>query len=30
VKKSLDGEQVVKKDRNVVKIVDRIEITLRK
>jgi ArsR family transcriptional regulator len=30
VKKSLDREQVVKKDRNVVKIVDRIEITLRK
>ena len=30
VKKSLDGEPVVKKDRNVVKIVDRIEITLRR
>ena len=30
VKKSLGNEQVVKKDRNVVKIVDRIEITLRK
>jgi ArsR family transcriptional regulator len=30
VKKSLDHEQAVKKDRNVVKIVDRIEITLRK
>jgi ArsR family transcriptional regulator len=30
VKKSLNGEQVVKKDRTVVKIVDRIEITLRR
>ena len=30
VKKSLRNEQTVKKDRNVVKIVDRIEITLRK
>jgi ArsR family transcriptional regulator len=30
VKKSLNGEQVVKKDRTVVKVVDRIEITLRR
>ena len=30
VKKSLDGEQVIKKDRTLVKSVNRIEITLRK
>jgi len=29
VKKSLDGEQVIKKDRTLVKSVNRIEITLR-
>ena len=30
VKKSLDGEQVIKKDRTLVKSANRIEITLRK
>ncbi|MGZ8459074.1 MAG: ArsR/SmtB family transcription factor [Candidatus Deferrimicrobiaceae bacterium] len=30
MKKSLDGEQVIKKDRTLVKSVNRIEITLRK
>jgi ArsR family transcriptional regulator len=30
MKKSLDGEQVIKKDRALVKSVNRIEITLRK
>jgi ArsR family transcriptional regulator len=30
IKKSLDGEAIIKKDRSIVKVVDRIEITLRK
>lgn len=30
VRKALDGEPVIKKDRSVVKVTDRIEITLRK